>query len=425
MPVSSSIYQAIQTPEPANQLDSLLRGLKAQELGQGLQLNGLKMDEYKRGVERTNRLNQLLQGDYENEDARAGALVKGGFLKEGTEYQKSVAERRTAQADLRAKLTKLQADKIAMHRDQLAGINDAESAVQWLRAGYDDPDTGPIMSKLAPFEQAASRIPTDPEGFAQWKQQAALGATKFIETNKPTFTTRSTGQFTETLGTEGLTGKTRVLNRVQNTQSPDSVASVAASIDNNKRTVAAQLANAGATREVANATRDAARIQTGFKNEQSLREEFNGLPEIKRYKAAIPSWRAIESAAKTNNPQADINLIYGLAKLYDPESVVREGEYGTIANSQAIPEWIKGMAQRLAGGGRLTTETKRQVLEQALGRIGTYRSEHDKTRASYADIAKKRGMSLEDVLPAMGDAQAGAPAAAKVLRFDAQGNPIP
>lgn len=134
-----------------------------------------------------------------------------------------------------------------------------------------------------------------------------------------------------------------------------------------------------------------------IKTETDLRKEFADLPEVKRYKAALPSFKAIESAAKTNNPQADINLIYGLAKLYDPESVVREGEYATIANSQAIPEWLKGMAQRVVGGGKLTPETKRQILEQARGRISTFENEYAGAKDSYAKIAGGRGANVENV----------------------------
>ena len=136
--------------------------------------------------------------------------------------------------------------------------------------------------------------------------------------------------------------------------------------------------------------------------ETDLRKEFAALPEVKKYKEAIPAYQAVVKAAKTNNPQADINLIYGLAKLYDPESVVREGEYATIANSQAIPEWIKGYAQKLVGGGRLTEATKAQIIEQAKIRIGSYKSEVDGARQGYDEIAKRGGLNPQNVFVPVG-----------------------
>jgi hypothetical protein len=167
-------------------------------------------------------------------------------------------------------------------------------------------------------------------------------------------------------------------------QSPDSKASV------------------GAQYALAGATRDAAKITASATETTGLRKEFADLPEVKKYKAAVPSYQAIVKASKINNPQADINLIYGLAKLYDPDSVVREGEYATIANSQAIPEWLKGQAQLLVGGGKITDETRRQVREQAAIRLKTYENEYKGAKRSYEGIAQSRGMNVGNVFPEVG-----------------------
>jgi hypothetical protein len=188
---------------------------------------------------------------------------------------------------------------------------------------------------------------------------------------------------------------------IQKQQSPDSIASNATSEANNRRSTAASYANA-------QAVRDAASITTGFKNETDLRKEFEGLPEVKNYKQAYPAYASIVDAAKRNTTQSDINIVYGLAKLYDPTSVVREGEYATVANSPNIPEKIKGYAQFLAGGGRLSEETKRQILAEAKGRIGSYEGEVRKAKTSYEGIAKQRSMNPASVFVDMGDMSADA-----------------
>lgn len=131
--------------------------------------------------------------------------------------------------------------------------------------------------------------------------------------------------------------------------------------------------------------------------ETSYRKEFNSLPEVTRFKAAIPAYKAVEGAASRTGPQSDINLIYGLAKLYDPESVVREGEYDTIANSQSIPEWLKGQAQRLAGGGRLTPETKQQILTEARARRDAFQQMYESARGSYEEVIKRQGLDPRNV----------------------------
>jgi len=131
----------------------------------------------------------------------------------------------------------------------------------------------------------------------------------------------------------------------------------------------------------------------------ALRKEFDDLPEVKNYKQALPAYTSIVDAAKRNTPQADINLVYGIAKLYDPNSVVREGEYNTVANSPNIPERIKGYAQYLAGGGKLTPQVKAQILQEAAGRIGSYENEYVATRQNYADIASRSGADPSLLFP--------------------------
>lgn len=154
--------------------------------------------------------------------------------------------------------------------------------------------------------------------------------------------------------------------------------------------------------------RDANAISRAGKTQEmetNLRKEFEGLPEVKAYKQAYPSYSGILDASKRSTPMADINMVYGLAKLYDPNSVVREGEYATVANSPTIPERIKGWAQYLQGGGKLTPEVKSQIVAEAKSRISTYQAEHDKARSSYEGIAKQYGYDPGRIFQATGDVQ--------------------
>lgn len=182
-------------------------------------------------------------------------------------------------------------------------------------------------------------------------------------------------------------------------QSPDSKASNAVSIRGQDITMRGQdLVNARS--QEANSINAAGNV---IKTETEVRKEFNDLPEVKNYKIAFPAYKAISDAATRNTPQADISLIYGLAKLYDPTSVVREGEYNTIANSQAIPEWLKGQAQRVMGGGKLTPETKRQIMTEATGRVVTYQTEFEKAQKTYESIVKDRGGDPSKVFTPVGE----------------------
>lgn len=174
-------------------------------------------------------------------------------------------------------------------------------------------------------------------------------------------------------------------------QSPDSIASNAISIrGQNMVDARARDANATAAQgRIAEAT-------TG------MRKEFDGLPEVKNYKQAYPAYAAIVDAAQRNTPQSDINLIYGIAKLYDPTSVVREGEYNTIAKNASIPDRIKGYAAGLVGGARLPETVRAQLLEEARGRISTFESEYGKAQGAFAAIAKRNGLDPSNIFTPVG-----------------------
>lgn len=122
-----------------------------------------------------------------------------------------------------------------------------------------------------------------------------------------------------------------------------------------------------------------------------LRKEFDDLPEVKNYKQALPAYNAIVDASARSTPQSDINLVYAIAKLYDPNSVVREGEYATVANSTSIPERVKGWAQHLNGGGRLTEKVKEQIMQEAAGRMKSFEGPFINARQNYENIAQQSG----------------------------------
>lgn len=149
-------------------------------------------------------------------------------------------------------------------------------------------------------------------------------------------------------------------------------------------------------------TPGAANVKARLGAEESMRKEFTSLPSVKTYSQAFPAYQNVLSAASRNTPQSDINMVYGIAKLYDPDSVVREGEYATIANSQNIPERIKGYAQFVMGGGKLTPETKRQFVAEAESRHGVLRQGYDQSAGQYRELAGRAGVAPDTIITSFG-----------------------
>lgn len=369
-------------------------------------LNSLMLQDKQRGLEEANQLRALYaQPDFDPSTPEAVRRVMRVSPTQGYTLQKSQLEamekRGTMaknEAETQAKLFNTAQSRYKEWQTTMGALAQHPNLTKdlALQTGQQLVQMGIMTPEM--FESAAAKLPDDP---VQLRQQILTGLKtqmtpeQMLTIFAPKVSTVDNGQQISRVDDNPNSptfGQQIGAPAVQKLQDPNNVA-----------TVNASLANARATRDVAQATRDAASIQSGFKNETELRKEFEGLSEVKNYKQAYPAFAAVKDAASRNTPQSDINIIYGIAKLYDPTSVVREGEYATVANSPNIPERIKGYAQFLQGGGRLSKATKEQLVQEAQGRLGTYKAEVDKARGSYEQIAKRRNIDPASVFQDMGD----------------------
>ena len=172
--------------QPTTQLESpvnnLARMLQIQGAQQANQLNQLKMDEYRSGVERKNKLAALLQGQYETPEAREDALMRGGFMDEAQGLSKSRMEEAKSKATIdktgaETEKLKLQAaiDKVGFVGQLLGGVRD--------QATYDQArvlaeQNGLDVSQMPPqydpamVEQKRAQALSMTEQLAQvWKQK--------------------------------------------------------------------------------------------------------------------------------------------------------------------------------------------------------------------------------------------------------------
>jgi hypothetical protein len=140
--------------------------------------------------------------------------------------------------------------------------------------------------------------------------------------------------------------------------------------------------------------------QAKFDDVASIRKEVGSLPEVKRYAEAAPIFASMTKSMNNPTAAADLDFVYGVAKIFDPESVVREGEMKLVGQAQSIPEGIKGMMQRVVyGGERLTPEARMRILEVANTRMKELEGATTQRLSPYPDIAKRNNMRPEDIMP--------------------------
>jgi hypothetical protein len=179
--------QPVKIESPLNMLAQISQ-LKAQQNQN--RLADLTFAQHQRSLDSDNALASLLADPKAKPEDVAQGLAAKGYGNAALAYTKQNADLQKAQADIgktKADTSKSNAEALvkaaAAHRDELWSVNDPQAAAEWLKAGYADPITGPVLQRQMPIEAAISRIPTDPAAFQQWRQQAALGATEFIKRN--------------------------------------------------------------------------------------------------------------------------------------------------------------------------------------------------------------------------------------------------
>ena len=103
------------------------------------------------------------------------------FGKAGGDMFQSLQAGRASSAAARKSQLEASGVKAGQYRQALAFVDNPNAAMEWLQAHHDDPDMQDSPVARMPLDVALSRIPQDPAGFQQWKQQAALGIDKYIE----------------------------------------------------------------------------------------------------------------------------------------------------------------------------------------------------------------------------------------------------
>lgn len=138
---------------------------------------------------------------------------------------------------------------------------------------------------------------------------------------------------------------------------------------------------------------------TAFDNVRAMASDFTALPEVKNYSTVI---RQLSSALGAQpNAAGDQSLIVSYARMLDPASVVREGEYDTTAQADNTFGQTVARLQRefgLEGGGLLSDEARRRVLQEMRNLAVNYRRGYEGRVADYKQRAIRAGYDPLDII---------------------------
>ena len=138
-----------------------------------------------------------------------------------------------------------------------------------------------------------------------------------------------------------------------------------------------------------------------------LRTEVQALPSYKSLSQAAPVYKSMLDAAGRDTRGSDVNMIYGMAKIMDPTSVVRESEM-TIAQAVAtLPQHLQAtVMSQLNSTGRLSPQVREQIMQEAYSRVTAYKQMFDQDAGQYRGLTERYRMNADDVLPQFGEFKA-------------------
>lgn len=127
--------------------------------------------------------------------------------------------------------------------------------------------------------------------------------------------------------------------------------------------------------------------------EDGLRKELYS--NNKNFQTISYNYDVIKSAEETGI--GDVALVFGIMKMYDPGSTVREGEQATATNSGGVPGMYVSMYNSLIGGGKLSPTVRKQIASQAGKIYATAKEQADVQTQFIEDIARRRGLNIENI----------------------------
>lgn len=140
-----------------------------------------------------------------------------------------------------------------------------------------------------------------------------------------------------------------------------------------------------------------------FDDTSKLRTEVAQLPSYKNLAQAAPIYKSMHDAAGRNTKAADLNMVYGLGKIMDPGSVVREGEIQMANNAQGWQEKLNGIIGQINGQGGLTPEGRQALMAEAHSRVQSYKMMYDQDAGRYRGIAQRNRANPDDVVQDFGE----------------------
>lgn len=139
--------------------------------------------------------------------------------------------------------------------------------------------------------------------------------------------------------------------------------------------------------------------QRMFQREQSLQSDYKNNAVVKNAYGTAASIAQLQAGLKGNSGMDDLALIYGTVKLFDPGSVVKEGEIKLTRSAQSLPGRLSLLVSNVNSGKLLTPEQRKQIETLLANQVDASRSSIAPIQQDYGERSHRWGADSSFVAP--------------------------
>ena len=130
-----------------------------------------------------------------------------------------------------------------------------------------------------------------------------------------------------------------------------------------------------------------------------ISKNFEGSPGMSRIAQIAPTIKSMEKSLSDPSAMADLDFVYGLAKILDPTSVVRESEGKMVIDAQGIgPQMLGQLNKFMSGEQAMLPEIRQKLFGVAVRRAKELEQQAITEREHFSGVATENQFNPETYL---------------------------
>lgn len=138
-----------------------------------------------------------------------------------------------------------------------------------------------------------------------------------------------------------------------------------------------------------------AKVKDSFDKEEALRDNY--ARDTKQLQTIAYQYGVVNKMANLKTGIGDIGIIRGILLMFEPNSVVREGEFASAEAAAGAYQQARVLFEKWKEGDRLTDTARKQFLDAASGVWSTAQNRFDVINKQYDRLSKNYGLDFENV----------------------------